>query len=103
MSFRDFVVGSDACAPDGAGPSNAASSLADALLGGRAKQQAQLHEVGAHMSDQSAQCSLLTTPPFGFPFAVQRSTLVSSVCSCLVWRARDLPRAMPPTGPAQQR
>ncbi|GAB4823917.1 hypothetical protein N2152v2_010963 [Parachlorella kessleri] len=44
--FRDFVTGSDACTPsDGAGPSNAAASLADALLGRRAKTQAQLHEL----------------------------------------------------------
>lgn len=46
--LRDLVTGADACTPsDGAGPSNAASSLADALLGRRAKTQAQLQEVGA--------------------------------------------------------
>lgn len=46
--LRDFVTGSDACTPgDGAGPSNAASSLADALLGRRAKTQTQLGEVRA--------------------------------------------------------
>lgn len=44
--FRDFVTGADACGPsDGAGPSNAAASFADALLGRRGKQQEQLQEV----------------------------------------------------------
>jgi hypothetical protein len=43
--LRDLVTGADGCsAGDGAGPSNAAASLADALLGGRGKQQAQLQE-----------------------------------------------------------
>lgn len=45
--LRDLVTGADGCTTgDGAGPSNAAASLADALLGRRAKQQAQLQEVG---------------------------------------------------------
>ena len=44
--LRSLVTGADGCsAGDGAGPSNAAASLADALLGRRAKQQAQLQEV----------------------------------------------------------
>lgn len=44
--LRDLVTGSDACGPgDGAGPSNAAASLAEALLGGRAKHAAQVQEV----------------------------------------------------------
>ncbi|KAL4859835.1 Peroxisome biogenesis protein 5 [Chlorella vulgaris] len=44
--LRDLVTGADGCSPgDGAGPSNAAASLADALLGRRAKQQAQLQEL----------------------------------------------------------
>lgn len=52
--FRELVTGADGCsAGDGAGPSNAAASLADALLGRRAKQQAQLQEVKA------AGCELL--------------------------------------------
>eukprot|EP00887_Chlorella_sp_A99_P004578 scaffold4.g4578.t1 len=48
--LRSFVTGQDACGPsDGAGPSNAAASLADALLGRGAKQQAQLRELpGVH-------------------------------------------------------
>lgn len=45
--LRDLVTGADSCSTgDGAGPSNAAASLADALLGRRSKQQAQLQEVG---------------------------------------------------------
>lgn len=45
--MRDFVTGADACGPsDGAGPSNAASSLAGMLLGGRAKHQERIQEVG---------------------------------------------------------
>jgi peroxin-5 len=44
--LRDFVTGTDNCtASDGAGPSNAASALANALLGGRSKQKEQLYEV----------------------------------------------------------
>ncbi|KAL6770309.1 PEX5 [Auxenochlorella protothecoides x Auxenochlorella symbiontica] len=44
--LRDLVTGADACGPsDGAGPSNAAASLADALLGRRAKQTAQVQEL----------------------------------------------------------
>ncbi|KAL4445746.1 hypothetical protein ABPG77_008945 [Micractinium sp. CCAP 211/92] len=48
--LRDLVTGADGCTTgDGAGPSNAAASLADALLGRRAKQQAQLQELpGLH-------------------------------------------------------
>ena len=46
-TLRNLVTGSDVCTPsDGAGPSNAASSLVNAILGGRSKQQQQLHEVG---------------------------------------------------------
>ena len=42
-NLRDFVMGSDGCsAGDGAGPSNALSSLVDDLLGsGKAQQQLQ--------------------------------------------------------------
>jgi peroxin-5 len=45
-SLRNWVTGSDACAPsDSMGGNNAASSFADALLGGRSKRQQRLHEL----------------------------------------------------------
>jgi peroxin-5 len=45
---RDFVTGSDVCAPsDGAGPSNAMGSLVNTLLGSSSKTQEQLREVCA--------------------------------------------------------
>jgi peroxin-5 len=51
VSLRDLVTGADGCTPgDGAGPSNAAGALVNAILGGRDKQQQQLHEVGAGAS-----------------------------------------------------
>lgn len=46
MALRDFVTGSDMCTPDeGAGPSNAAATLANTLLGRSAKDQERLREV----------------------------------------------------------
>ena len=52
-SIRGLVTGSDVCTPsDGAGPSNAASSLVNTLLGGRSKQQQQLQEV-SHLRFQT--------------------------------------------------
>lgn len=49
-SLRDLVIGNDACtASDGAGPSNALSSLVDNLLGS-GKAQEQLQEVRAIIS-----------------------------------------------------
>lgn len=51
--LRDFVTGADGCtAGDGAGPSNAAQSLVDTLLGGRSKQQQQLQEVRQREADR---------------------------------------------------
>lgn len=45
-SLRDLISGSDVCTPsDGAGPSNAASSFVNVLLGGRTKQKQQLNEL----------------------------------------------------------
>ena len=50
--LRDFVTGTDNCtASDGAGPSNAASALANALLGGRSKQREQVYEVRTFRND----------------------------------------------------
>lgn len=49
MSLHELVTGSDMCsAGDGAGPSNAMASLANALLGGKGKQQEQLSELPGH-------------------------------------------------------
>ena len=46
MALRDFVTGSDMCTPDeGAGPSNAAATFANSLLGRSAKEQERLREV----------------------------------------------------------
>ena len=46
MALRDFVTGSDMCTPDeGAGPSNAAATFANSLLGRSAKDQERLREV----------------------------------------------------------
>jgi hypothetical protein len=43
---RDFVTGSDVCAPsDGAGPSNAVGAFVNTLLGSSSKTQEQLREV----------------------------------------------------------
>lgn len=66
--LRSLVTGADGCsAGDGAGPSNAAASLADALLGRRAKQQAQLQELpGLHAPGPSAGLQ-----PFRPPTAAQ--------------------------------
>lgn len=48
MALRDFVTGSDMCTPDeGAGPSNAAATFANSLLGRSAKDQERLREVSA--------------------------------------------------------
>lgn len=48
MALRDFVTGSDMCTPDeGAGPSNAAATLANSLLGRSAKDQERLREVSS--------------------------------------------------------
>ena len=48
MALRDFVTGNDMCTPDeGAGPSNAAATLANSLLGRSAKDQERLREVSA--------------------------------------------------------
>ncbi|MEW5308013.1 MAG: hypothetical protein WDW38_000004 [Sanguina aurantia] len=51
-SLRDLVTGSDMCTPsgDGAGPSNAVSSLVNSLLGGASKTQEQLRELPSHQS-----------------------------------------------------
>ena len=48
MALRDLATGADGCAPDGggAGPSNAAAALADALLGRPTKAHEGVHEVG---------------------------------------------------------
>lgn len=54
-TLRDLVTGSDSCVvSDGAGPSNAVASLADALLGRRAKQHAQLQEASAASTGTAA-------------------------------------------------
>ncbi|DBB03443.1 hypothetical protein WJX82_005278 [Trebouxia sp. C0006] len=46
MALRDFVTGRDMCTPDdGAGPSNAAATLANSLLGRSAKDQERLREL----------------------------------------------------------
>ena len=48
MALRDLATGADGCAPDGgggAGPSNAAAALADALLGRPTKAHEGAHEV----------------------------------------------------------
>ena len=46
MALRDLVTGSDMCTPDeGAGPSNAAATLANSLIGRSAKDQERLREV----------------------------------------------------------
>lgn len=47
MSLRTLVTGSDGCTTSDAGPSNAAATLANAILGGTGKQQQQLAEVGS--------------------------------------------------------
>ncbi len=48
MALRDFVTGGDTCTPDeGAGPSNAAATLVNSLLGRSAKDRERLREVSA--------------------------------------------------------
>ncbi|MEW5303930.1 MAG: hypothetical protein WDW36_006575 [Sanguina aurantia] len=56
-SLRDLVTGSDMCTPsgDGAGPSNAVSSLVNSLLGGASKTQEQLRELPSHQSQLGQQ------------------------------------------------
>ena len=67
MALRDFVTGSDMCTPDeGAGPSNAAATLANSLLGRSAKDQERLREVN---------------------FSVQRSAVLQPTPACPVFRA----------------
>lgn len=56
MALRDFVTGSDMCTPDeGAGPSNAAATLANSLLGRSAKDQERLREVNMFL-DSAVLC-----------------------------------------------
>lgn len=52
--LRDFITGSDACNPDGAGPSNAVSGLASTLLGTQSKTRSRLHEFANGAGPSSA-------------------------------------------------
>lgn len=122
--MRELVTGADACsAGDGAGPSNAAASLADALLGRRAKQAAQLQEVGACTLSKAAS-SLQQGPRVPCRRRLRRllclslraSTLLKSLfplprppaphhicCSCLAGWPRGRPQGCSPSGRPPQR
>lgn len=63
MALRDFVTGNDMCAPDeGAGPSNAAATLANSLLGRSAKDQERLREVSASCTAYRCAANQSTCP-----------------------------------------
>jgi hypothetical protein len=71
--LRDFVTGTDNCtASDGAGPSNAASALANALLGGRSKQKEQVYEVRTFRHDEVDENVFVNLPVDSSPCTVPR-------------------------------
>ena len=81
MALRDFVTGSDMCTPDeGAGPSNAAATLANSLLGKSAKDQERLREVKKASTPSS--CRILRPSTI---FVLQSECAACRCCSARLY------------------
>lgn len=95
MALRDFVTGSDMCTPDeGAGPSNAAATLANSLLGRSAKDQERLREVNVFCTAQccvTAHASLFSFSSLKHAYAYGRVLTTSEnwVCYCSCQECKD--------------